>query len=109
MKQKKFVELIERVKRGRANVFIGFVVSETKTEITLVCSGPEEDTINIKQKSFELDEYDLRIISKEEVVHGFNQAQRKAEAHLMESEFEYHDDLFITAANKRYIDELNKI
>lgn len=90
MSKKRFVQLIEKVKKGHAWVYDGVVVAETKTEITVICQGPEKSS-KIARETFLKSEYQVEEVSVERVKHLFKTAIFHREKELLEAEFELDD------------------
>lgn len=89
MKNGKFLRAIEKTKKY-SQVFDGLVTKEGKSEIEMICQGPEMKD-KIQWRTFEKKEWEFRPAKAEDVKHLFEGAVFSADKALLEAEFELAD------------------
>lgn len=85
MDKSKYVRLIENVKRGYADKYDGIILSETKSELVLICQGPEPKDPIVK-KTFSREEWIVEESTEDLVKHHFDLAMLNCDKEEIDAE-----------------------
>ena len=86
MNNTKFIRLVEKVKRGTADVYDGIEISRDDETITIVGCGPYSDS-HLSKHILDLEEYRIEPSTSDEIKYHFSQALLKMEVHVLDKEF----------------------
>lgn len=88
---KKFVRLIEKVKKGYADKYDGVIVEESKSEIIAIVQGPEKND-KITKRSFLREDWIIEPRTAAEVKHHFDVSVLNSAKDLVNSEFDVEEN-----------------
>lgn len=93
-KTNRFVKLIEKVKRGRADVYHCVLLNETPEEYETIAQGPNIDD-RIERLEFDKKEWILESCEKSDVTHYFTAALINRKKRVIDAEFELDHQKFL--------------
>ena len=104
-KQKEFIRIIEKVKRGNAEVYRGILLKKDDEMWYTISQGPEK-TDRIEYWDFHFDDYTIEPTTKEEVEHYFKGALVGQQKKLLDAEFELEHQKMMLKKQEEFIKEV---